>query len=165
MRVVILMAVCGLMSDATSVVAAVSRQSAGHPAVTLKLRGLPPLVVRSIRYETPPGQSPFNSPYRCRVTLTAPGRGAVTVETIGIGNTETVSCDGLAAVGAVPGPMPRIGFVYDTSSPNASGRTPVVVALDRRSGRWAVDDALSLGLVDRMGTMTIRAMRRALATR
>lgn len=93
---------------------------------------------------------------RCGVTIT--GRRVVT---LGVGDTEVYSCDGLAAAGVVPpaGGVQRIGLIYDASSPNAEFRTAVVL---REDGGWHVDPAFAGRFDDTPASRSIGALRRAL---
>jgi hypothetical protein len=104
----------------------------------------------SWRFEPAPGRSKARNTYWCGVAVDGE---ALTV--IGVGLTETVSCDGLADAGALP--KGRIGLIYRTSSPNAQSLTSVI--LTKVGGTWAVDG----GATKRLFTLsppTLAAMRR-----
>lgn len=81
--------------------------------------------------------------------------------TMGVGDTEVYTCDGLVAAGAVPaaGRVQRIGLIYEVSSSNASFRTAVVL---REDGGWHVDPTFAGKFDDTAAGRTIAALRRAL---
>lgn len=83
------------------------------------------------------------------------------IATLGVGETEVYSCDGLIAAGVVPsaGRVKRIGLIYNASSPNAHFRTAVVL---REDGGWHVDPAFAGQFDDTPQARNMAALRRAL---
>jgi hypothetical protein len=106
----------------------------------------------SWRFEPAPGRSEARNAYRCGVQVEGN-----TLEVIGVGQTEALSCDGLAAVGAVS--RGRIGLIYRASSPNAA--SVVAVVLTRNAGAWVIDERATEHLSD-VSPATLAAMRRAI---
>ena len=106
----------------------------------------------SWRFEPAPGRSELRNTYWCGVGVEGQ---ALTV--IGVGHTETVSCDGMADAGAVPGG--RIGLIYRTSSPNAQSLTAVVVV--KAEGAWAIDEPATERLLA-ISPATVDAMRKVI---
>jgi hypothetical protein len=85
------------------------------------------------------------------------------IETVGSGDTESYSCDALAAAGRLSpaGHARRIGLIYRVSSPNAHFNTALIVI--EHAGRWTLDPR-SVGVFDDTPAATsIAALR--LATR
>ena len=105
----------------------------------------------SWRFEPAPGRSEMRNTYWCGVGVEGQ---ALTV--IGVGQTEAVSCDGVAEAGALPGG--RIGLIYRTSSPNAESLTAVV--LTKAGAAWAIDERATERL-QAVSPPTLAAMRRA----
>lgn len=105
----------------------------------------------SWRFEPAPGRSEARNTYWCGVQLDGQALTA-----IGVGATEAVSCDGLAAAGAVS--KGRIGLIYRTSSPNADSLTAVV--LTPAGGAWAVDEDATERLLE-TSPATLAALRKA----
>lgn len=94
---------------------------------------------------------------RCGVTINGQR-----VMTMGVGETEVYTCEGLLAAGVVPhdGRRQRIGLIYDVASPNVRFRTAVV--LRDEGGRWRVDPAYAGRFDDSPAGRSIPALRRAL---
>lgn len=122
-----------------------------HAPQALVLTGGRKATLSSWRFEPAPGRSEARDTYWCGVQLDGQ---ALTV--IGVGVTEAVSCDGLAAAGAVS--KGRIGLIYRTSSPNADSLTAVVLA--PAGGAWAVDEDLTERLSE-TSPATLAALRKA----
>lgn len=105
----------------------------------------------SWRFEPAPGRSEARNTYWCGVQLDGQ-----TLTVIGVGATEAVSCDGLAAAGAVS--KGRIGLIYRTSSPNADSLTAVV--LTPAGAAWTVDEDATERL-EETSPATLTALRKA----
>jgi hypothetical protein len=108
--------------------------------------------VSSWRFEPAPGRSEARNTYWCGVQVD--GR-PLTV--IGVGSTETLSCGGLAEIGALS--KGRIGLIYRTSSPNAASLTSVI--LTEAAGAWAIDEKATERLSE-TSPATLAALRRAI---
>ncbi len=83
---------------------------------------------------------------------------------IGIGDTETVSCDHLADVGPMPSVRgePRVGFVYKTHSPNSPSIDAAIIVLNPATKKWQLD-AKATDIVENLNTnLTLPSMRVAL---
>ncbi len=121
------------------------------------------MTLASYRFSPKPGQSSHFNAMWCGLTLQAKDHVAQAVVTIGQGDFETLSCDGLAQAGAMPakGTAPRLGLIYRTRSPNFASTTPVVLVDNPGSG-WTVDDSVNPALNALTKTPTLPLMRQAL---
>jgi hypothetical protein len=150
-----------LFPDAGSGFAADGRQ------VTLRPDGTVPVTLRSYRFEPIPGRAETLNAFWCGLVLDSGNGASQAIVTIGSGFSETLSCDRLVESAAMPpaGNVPRLGLIYATRSPNASGRTPLVLRWDEANRRWAIDEPLSTELDDRLDPRTLARMRAMLLQR
>ena len=97
----------------------------------------------------------------CFAALVMPDGALSVVRTIGFGNWEAESCAAAEAVGLIRNPL-RVVVVYRTHSAATTAREPVVLTIDERTRRLAVDvpGSRSASLT---GATTIKAVRQALA--
>jgi len=104
----------------------------------------------------------------CALAITVGERPVATVQTIGVGYTETVGCTGLDGI-AFPD-LDRdgrfeIALIYSTiAPPDRYLKTPVVLRR-AKDGAFAVDQALGEKLERQGGIATLSALRRAATTR
>jgi hypothetical protein len=102
----------------------------------------------------------------CALVIKAANRPPATVQTIGVGYTETVGCTGLDGIGF--GDLDGdgsfdIALIYSTlAPPDRERKTPVVVRRDA-GGTFAVDNALGSALDAQGGITTIARLRSAAA--
>lgn len=132
--------------------AAIATFKADGKALTIKLRDGRAIKLQSMRREALSGVS------RAQCAVTVAGR---QVATLGIGETDTYTCNGLIAAGVVPpaGNVQRIGLIYDAGSPNAQFRTALVLRDDKG---WHVDPAFAGRFDDTPAGRTMAGLRRAL---
>jgi len=92
---------------------------------------------------------------------TAPDQGIIV---IGIGETETVSCDKLAEAGPMPAEkgVPRIGLIYQTHSPNSPSIDAAILKFDLASKTWSLDEPSTIIVENLNVNLTLAAMRAAL---
>ncbi len=148
-------------------VAATGAFEAAPASSPLHLAGLPPIDLHAVRFEPPEGRPIFRGVRWCGVVLAAPGMPAQAVITIGQGQTEVEDCNRLIEFGVLPAGASgaRLGFVYQTSSPNATGRTLVVLVRDEVTGQWSTDEGLANAIGDRVEPMSLSGARRWLTQR
>jgi hypothetical protein len=138
---------------------------ASAPPVRLRGLGGPELVVHPVRFEPEEPDTLLRNAYRCGVVIEQGGR-TQALTTVGApGWTETVSCDGLVESGLVPGPDggARVVLIYATRSPNAEGRTAVVLTRDAQG--WAIDETWMERLAEASEPPTLVNVRARLAAR
>jgi len=118
-----------------------------------------------VRY-SPRVRGPLANVDACALAITDANRPIVTVQTIGVGYTETVGCTGLDSIAFPDLDGDRrfeIALIYSTiTPPNRYGKMPVVL---RRGagGAFIVDEALGAALDARGGITTIAGLRAAAA--
>ncbi|MCZ2135049.1 MAG: hypothetical protein LC098_06440 [Burkholderiales bacterium] len=145
-----------------------SSWQADGPAATVSLRDAKKVHVTPLRRKPLSNESDlFYVVYWCGVRLQMSGEAsAQSLVLVGVGERETLNCDGIKAFGAVPAPrgVDRIAFIYEGSSPNTHGiRTIVIIESRPDSKAWAVNEDLS-GALDLRGTLrSIPAVRAWLA--
>jgi hypothetical protein len=146
---------------------AAATPKADHAPVTVKLGKEDSVALTPVRFAPAPGQSQAVNTNWCGVILRSPGFPPQGTVTIGTGSTEALSCNGVDEIGVVPasGSSARIGLIYQTTSPNASSRTPVILVRDPKSRRWTVADELSEKMAELPGRASLASLRRALAAR
>ena len=121
------------------------------------------LTLTSFRFAPKPGQSSHFNAMWCGLTVQAKDRASRAIVTIGRGDFETLSCDGLTQAGVMPakGSMPRLGLIYRTRSPNFASTTALVL-VDDPVESWIVDASVNNALNALTQTATLPLMRKAL---
>ena len=135
------------------------------PRRALPLAGAPPVRLRPVRYAPRPGMSEWAAQFRCGVVLETPGAAPFGIETIGSGETEALSCDGLAEAGAIATKRDGllVALVYRTRSPNVADRTLVLLRRGKGAATWIIDDPLSARMTTSLPRLSLPNIRRALA--
>jgi hypothetical protein len=131
-------------------------QPDGTP-VTLHTDGIA-VVAQSVRFSPRPGLTDARNTLWCGVTLETDGQARQVITTIGTGDTEALSCDGLDQIGTLSskGGHARLALLYRTRSPSASGLTPIVLS---KSNGWTIDEAASRRMAELPGKLTLGRMQ------
>lgn len=138
-----------------------------RPPVTIRLGGNEDVLVTSVRFEPRPDRTQARNVFWCGVTVAEAGAAAQPIVTIGTGNTEALSCDGMAEIGEVPGPKDgrAIGVVYRARSPNTEVLTAIILVRRGADRTWVLDENLSERMVQRPGLLSLSGIRAALRPR
>ena len=118
----------------------------------------------SVRFRPAPGQSQLFNTYFCGVVIKTAGQPDQGIVVVGIGETETVNCDQLMTAGIMP-PLkgePRIGLIYRTNSPNATGDSPAILLFDAATNAWKIDEPDTVIADNINADLTLANMRSAL---
>jgi hypothetical protein len=76
------------------------------------------------------------------------------LEVVGVGNTETVTCIHPLAVGLIDvinSSIARIAFIFESNSPNAVVKVPIIISGNFTTNKFELDEKLSIEL-DSKGT-------------
>jgi len=123
----------------------------------INLNDIGHIVVHPIIFVPQPGLTAGFKPRWCGVAIVENKRPPIGLVTIGAGPTDTVTCDGIlnARLITLHKGRPLIYLLYRTASPNASGKTPVILRRDRESHKWVVDEQLTveIGEVEDLQTL------------
>lgn len=121
------------------------------------------LIVRSIRFEPRSPDTPLRNAFRCAVVIEGGGARQAIV-TIGEGWTETLSCDDFIEGDLVPNRngTARLVLIYATRSPNAEGRTAVILTRRLNTPAWSVDERVMERLSEASEPASVKSVKAAL---
>ena len=131
---------------------------------TVRFDGIGEVAVTPVKYELPDTQGVF---FRCGLFLQREGAAGQALVTIGIGETEALSCGGLRDIGGLSAADGKkmIGAIYGIRSPNFSADGPAIIAWDGEKKVFFTDDDQAMAVEDEGPVVTMEALSEAMKTR
>lgn len=125
------------------------------------IAGTGPVTLTPVKYELPDTPGVF---FRCGLFLQRGADDAQALVTVGIGQTEALSCGGLRDVETVKASdgTEMIGAIYGFRSPNAAFDGPVIVRWDEAAKTFIADDDRAMAVEEAGPVETLDALSAAM---